>query len=148
MKLIVPYANDISDPAVHACVRLSLTRYRDYTEWVRLNEPNSYALLWQRLWDEGEPFIVIEHDVIAWPGAIEHVWTCERPFCGFEGNLQCVKLMPSTREWPIPDWVPWYKFDGQLLPAMAELGIEYHDHCSAFSLPPVTNLNRYVLEKL
>lgn len=141
MRIVVPYANDKSDPCVHEAVKLNLALLQLEAEWVRMHEPNDYALLIARLWDEGDPFLIVEHDVILWRGAAEQVWECEHPFCGYDGSLQCTKVEPARLgTCPIDSGTSWYHVDGQMLRRLRARGFDFHDHCP--SSPAVINLNR------
>src|SRR5437773_683378 len=44
---------------------------------------DGYYLLMKELWEAKEPFIINEHDVIAWPGAIGQLVMCSNPWCTF-----------------------------------------------------------------
>lgn len=135
MKVIVPYANNISDPEIHYVVRLNLDILGIDAEWVRLDEPNSYALLVNRLWDEGAPFVIVEHDVIPWRGAVEELWECEHPNCTYDGTLQTAKITPDG-PCPVDPRSVWFHVDVQMWGWRRP-----HEHCPA--RPPVTNLNRH-----
>lgn len=57
----------------------------------------AYAALLTRLWQAGEPFCLLEHDVVPYPGAIGALFLCPEPWCGYEyagvaqGGLGCVR---------------------------------------------------------
>lgn len=140
MKIIVPYNNDVSDPEVHYCVKLNLRLLGKEAEWIKMYEPNSYALLINRLWNEGEPFIILEHDVIVWRGAMEHIWECKNPICGFDGTMQCTKIIPSG-ECPVDPNTYWMYVDKAILDGFYfGRNITYCDHI--FSTAPIINLNK------
>jgi hypothetical protein len=44
---------------------------------------DAYFNLWKELWDKGERFVLIEGDILPWPGAIQQVWDCPENWCGF-----------------------------------------------------------------
>ena len=143
MKIIVPYANNVSDPEIHYCVKLNFELLGIDPEWIRMDEPNSYSLLINRLWQENEKFIIVEHDVIPWRGAIESIWDCPEPFCGYDGTLQCAKIIPQG-ECPVNPRTGWPMMDAELHRNLYSRGIPFHDHVflTGEMKIPVTNLNR------
>lgn len=45
--------------------------------------PWGYLEHLQSRWDEGLGFINLEHDVVPWPGAVQSLMACPRPWCFF-----------------------------------------------------------------
>jgi hypothetical protein len=47
----------------------------------------------QARWDEGRPFVNMEHDIVPWPGAISEMWECDGQWCfyGYLPEVDCVK---------------------------------------------------------
>lgn len=43
----------------------------------------AYGRILHEFWQDGEPFINIEHDMAPWPGAIQALRSCELEFCLF-----------------------------------------------------------------
>jgi hypothetical protein len=41
-----------------------------------------YGLL-SGLWAEGRTFVIVEHDIIVWPGAVRALLACEEPWCAY-----------------------------------------------------------------
>lgn len=62
-------------------------------ELVIADNDYTYGRTLKRLWEEGERFINIEHDIVPWPGACEHIWQCTLGHCvypypiGYSGKL-------------------------------------------------------------
>lgn len=137
MRVVVPYANDLSDPEIHYCVRLNFDLLGIEPEWVKMTEPNSYALLINELWHEG-PFVIVEHDVIVWRGAIESVWECDKPLCGYDGTLCCTKINPFGF-CPVDSRTGWNFIDKTIFDFYHRHQIPFHDHGSK---APIVNLNR------
>jgi hypothetical protein len=90
-----PYLHQHPTPAVTALRADGVDPEIRYTSgevgyWELLNE----------FWSAGDPFILVEHDVLVWPGAIDILAACTFDFCGFpyliEGrpiiSLGCIKL--------------------------------------------------------
>lgn len=150
-RVIVPFANDVSDPAILAATKLNLEMQGIKPRFERMNgtltSMFTYDNLIRRLWEEGEPFILVEHDILPWPGAVQQLWTCERPWCGFEYfifgemrvQLGCVKFEPA-RLGPVPlpddEVMAWPGMDWAIIAALARRGESGHLHT-----PPVTHLN-------
>lgn len=149
-NIIVPFANDKSDPGVLAATRLNLTMQGLKPRYERLNDTldslYSYDRLFRKLWADGEPFIIVEHDILPWPGALQQMWLCDKPWCGFEyicfGELRvqlgCVKFDPS-RLGPVPlpeELTVWQLLDWKIITTLASRGETGHLH-----EPAVSHLN-------
>jgi hypothetical protein len=102
-----------------------------------------------RLWREGEGFVLVEHDVVPWPGAVRGLAECSYGWCahaypwdddGLVTSLGCVKFgYQVLQRFPaLPDaWagVPWRDVDGHLLHALSRAYmVTVHEH-----LPPVAH---------
>lgn len=77
MKLICPFT-DLQEETEQALAEYP-TQYVDVSGSVE-----DYFWLYYRLWKEGEPFMVVEHDHRPWPGALKELWDCPEEFCAFE----------------------------------------------------------------
>lgn len=90
-------------------------------------------------WERGEPFIVVEHDICPWPGAIGALIDCSHSWCGFPTvrwetpavGMACVKITPEG-EPPQPS--DWQQVDGHTIARLSELYAEQHMHS-----PPVAH---------
>jgi hypothetical protein len=107
--------------------------------------PTAYGKLLTALWDSGEPFVIVEWDILPWPGAITELAACSEPWCGFpyptigEGSIiasmGCTKLTPAG---PAPtEWrsTAWPTLDCTVGLVLAELHGGMHLHG-----PPVAHL--------
>lgn len=47
----------------------------------------AYYELMARLWQQGRPFVLIEQDIVVWPGAVAALEACPEPVCGFAYEL-------------------------------------------------------------
>lgn len=65
--------------------RIALIGYR-YTP-VKTEGVYGYCEYFQTRWKEGKTFLNIEQDIVVWPGAIQALWTCPRPWCGYDFHL-------------------------------------------------------------
>jgi hypothetical protein len=145
-NVVVPYANDRSDATVHRSMRLNLEMQGLAPRYESLDGLYAYDDLFRRLWAEGEPFILVEHDVLPWPGAVQQLWACDRPWCAFEyfmlGELRvalgCTKFDPS-RLGPCPlagDPKPWNRMDWAVIDTLTTRRESAHLH-----EPAVSHLN-------
>lgn len=136
--VVVPYANAETDPDVHAAVRLNLLMQAIEPVYVPLVGETDYDALIRRLWAAGRPFILVEHDVLPWPGAVQALWTCDRPWCAFEyfmlGELRvalgCTKFDPS-RLGPVPlppEPVGWRTMDWHITDTLTTRRESAHLH--------------------
>ena len=117
----------------------------------------SYTRLLGRLWASGEPFAVVEHDIVPHPGALAELLACPRPWCSFSyqlggtihAGLGCARFSAELLA-EIPDAVErtwrestdvhpagfWCSLDDRLSRALYAAGARKHVHG-----PPVTHLN-------
>lgn len=118
--------------------------------------PEAYAGILAALWQDGQEFINLEHDVAPWPGALTDLWSCPNPFCYYrypswpQGRLTvgigCMKFGQAVLD-KIPhsweDWgnIPWWDLDGALVSDILEAGFERHEHS-----PPVAHVRRQMGE--
>ena len=85
-----------------------------------LEDSCDYGQLLASLWAAGEGFILLEADVVPWPGALADLWACRAPWCGrlypvapsgpADGGLGCVAFKDVlVREFPrLPErWDGW-----------------------------------------
>lgn len=84
------------------------------------------------MWSRGEGFVVIEHDVVPWPGAMEAWASCEHPWCTYRypfapgkirNALGCVRFSDElVRAHPdLPEqWqgAHWNEMDGRVYRAV------------------------------
>lgn len=149
-RIVVPFTNDRSDPLVHKAMRLNLEMQGLRPQYERLDgtldAEYAYDRLFRRLWAEGQPFVIVEHDILPWPGAVQAIWTCDRPWCGYQYlifgqmrvQLGCVKFDPARLgDCPLPD-IPmaWHSLDWAVIQSMASRGESGHLH-----EPAVSHLN-------
>lgn len=142
MKVIVPYTT------LHPTTRQVLDSYNLDVDYVPMLGDSGYRALLANLWAALEPVIIVEQDILPWPGAIEELCACpcqwgtySYPYQGGIGiahMLGCAKLttglmaaLPNV--WDNP--APWYDLDRILFFAARDIGIEPHLH-----RPPVIHL--------
>ena len=130
--IYVPYANDESEPSVLEVVELNLNVLGFLPRMVKMQHQYSYGEFLNHLsYTETGPFIIVEHDCIPWPGAIQQILGCPEPNCSYGGTLQCAKITPTGHNL-VPEKTIWGHCDARLWE-----GITAHMH-----LPEVSNINR------
>jgi len=98
----------------------------------------AYGDWFSQLWDAGEPFITVEHDIVPWPGAVDALDACPEPWCTHRfpngSNLMISfgigKYTPTGRA---PDSWSGVRdgrmLDGEVLPYLLKtLGLKPHVH--------------------
>ena len=147
-NVVVPYVNKNS--TVFRTMRLNLTMQGITPRYERLDNKLSsdyaYDRLFRELWDKEEPFIIVEHDIFPWPGAIQQIWECEEPWCGYQyyvhgglhSYLGCVKFNPKELgDCPLPsDKLHWAEIDMKVINELVNRGRDGHLH-----EPAVSHLN-------
>lgn len=130
---------------------------------------NSWAYLdyMSLIWDRGEDFINMEHDIVPWPGAVHSLVKCDAPWCFF-GYLHNVSFYGDHQNSPVfgltrfrsefiasmPDvWKlmrvvyrdhpqPWRYLDIHMAKYARYKGWRPHQHW-----PPVLNANPKILDR-
>jgi len=111
-NIILPYAESSGTTAVLDAVKVNLAMQAIIPRIVKLEGIYSYDILFRELWTIGAPFILVEHDIIPWPGALAQLWTCPEAWCGFtysiygefRSYLGCTKFEPARLgDCPLPE---------------------------------------------
>jgi len=141
--VIVPYHNTHTTTAILDAVKLNLGVQGLRPRMVKLERDFSYDQLFRGLWAEGKPFIIVEHDIIPWPGAVQQLWACPEPWCGFpyhvfgelRSYLGCTKIDPTRLgECPMPeDLLSWQTMDSKIEETLVKRGFCGHLHSPAVS---------------
>lgn len=117
-----------------------------------------YTRLLSRLWREGEGFVLLEHDIAPWFGAIHQLWDCEWQWCMFEypklggrltSGLGCAKfsdeLVAGHPEFA-EHWcgVSWHSLDGAVSTSIRQA--LHREHPERYPLcthaPPLAHARR------
>lgn len=145
MKVIVPF----SSGKLQETVVKVLNSYRLPVRYELLVDALDYSRLLRQMWREGETFVIVEQDILPWPGAIEELFYCPGQWCscsypyggapGIYHMLGCTKissqLMLNTPHlWDTP--VHWSQCDVHLRDGALSMGQEPHPH-----RPPAIHLN-------
>jgi hypothetical protein len=70
IPVVVPFSN------LHPVTKAVLDSYKLPVCYVPLEDDDAYRRLLQRLWHEGQSVILIEQDIVCWPGALEELAGC------------------------------------------------------------------------
>lgn len=131
----------------------------------RVDEGAAYWRLMRELWQEGQEFFIVEHDVLVWFGGIRELSECEHKWCTlptvcrgklFSTSFGCVRFSEQVIAENPGFWedIPttWWHLDGAFADKMGWPYIRPHVHW-----PPATHLNevqwpdevsvRYTLER-
>lgn len=143
-NIVMPFTE--SSPSILEIAKLNLATQGFHPRLIRMERDFSYDLLFRKLWEAGRPFILVEHDILPWPGALVELWNCPQPWCGFQyyvfGELRsylgCTKFNPGVLgECPLEgDLLEWQKIDKAIQRKLLTRGQNGHIHG-----PPVTHLN-------
>lgn len=117
----------------------------------------SYTRLLACLWAAGEPFCVVEHDIVPHPGALAKLAACPQPWCaypyaymgGMHAGLGCTRFSAALLA-AVPDAVErtwaestdvhpagfWCALDDRLARVLRRAGFTQHVH-----FPAVRHLN-------
>jgi hypothetical protein len=154
MKIVCPYTR------LQWATELTLRIEEVNTRFVYTgNSDTAYYDLVRELWSQGETFIVVEHDIVIWPGALRVTWECPHPLCVYYApgpvgviGLGCVKYgkdlissFPSHLDNIDPSQRSWRMLDKSLTWDLINKGISFHNH-----EPMVSHLNpdRYFFEMI
>lgn len=144
-KVFVPYTE------LNPWTKAVLDSYDLRLLYVRVRSMGyTYRSLLEQLWKESEePFIIIEQDILPWPGAIEELWQCPCQWgtysykyqggIGIAHMLGIAKITPELIKQTPGIWddeTPWHELDKKLAFAARAKGIEPHLH-----RPPVIHLS-------
>jgi|WetSurMetagenome_2_1015567.scaffolds.fasta_scaffold988389_1 hypothetical protein len=145
MRIIVPYAN------LESATRLAILGDGYKPELLELDANEGYWKLLLGLWLARKSFIIIEQDVVVFPGAIKDMADCKHSWCArpymLNGKLRpalgCTKF---TKEiiYKFPDLLEhipegkrhWSGLDTRLIKLLEDKGFKCHIH-----RPAVTHLN-------
>ncbi len=129
-------------------VQIALFHERCAASYVMMQNSDDYYKLLKERWAKGEQFVINEHDIIPWPGAIAQLEECSQPWCTFpyrsaagwlKNGLGLVKFdparLPNIFVEPF-EITHWRNLDMQVARRLEKHGLAAHTHS-----PPVTNLN-------
>jgi len=120
---------------------------------VMMNDYHHYARLFTEQWQSGRGFILVEHDIVPWPGALKQLDACQQECCAFEYpnnpiieeprsgwcmSLGCIKFASSLLQ-RVPHDITWQnrgwdELDGSVF-ATLQGKVDIHVH-----YPPVAHV--------
>jgi hypothetical protein len=145
VRVIVPFAGELNPVVRDVLEDQAIVDFR------RLTSDFDYHNLLRSIWIIREPVILIEHDVLPWPGALAELAQCSCAWgansyklhggIGIYHGFGCTKLTPELMA-AVPDiWecdpIHWSLLDQRLWFAAREKGYEPHPH-----RPPVIHLSK------
>jgi hypothetical protein len=118
--------------------------------YVEMQRPEDYWTLMYDLWENRQDAVIVEHDILPWPGAIEELFACPCNWCSFTYKMKggygihhafgCTKFggefmnqLPDI--WTKLDQTNWNTLDAQLCELAKLEGLTPHPH-----RPPVIHL--------
>lgn len=78
MNVVLPWTQD--HPEVYKALRAAVKSFRN--PYVGRSDRDYFWTL-SELWEGGEPFVIVEHDVIVRPNSINELEQCPWPWCAF-----------------------------------------------------------------
>jgi hypothetical protein len=105
-----------------------------------MNDHFHYGRLVTETWQAGQGFILVEHDVVPWPGALAELEACAEECCAFEYpagsswcmSLGCIKFstslvasLPYGNEWQNRGWD---ELDGAVFATLQDAQVQVHIH--------------------
>jgi len=124
---------------------------------VQMSDPQHYGRLVKQMWEIGNGFVLVEDDVVPWPGAIKAMLECDRDWCAYEFprtfvqyepragwclGLGCVrfshKLVRRYGMEALDGSQRWDEVDGAVLGTLSNGGEVCHCHT-----PPVAHLKAH-----
>lgn len=153
MRVICPHAGPI---AVEVSRGLNATGRAWATADVSASD-TAYTLLLQELWEQGETFAIVEHDIVIRPDTLDAFEDCDQPWCSYTypfrdthiAGLGCTRfraeLLAAHPDAVAKTWREttavhpagnWCNLDQRLTNALVAAGATRHLHG-----PPVGHLN-------
>jgi hypothetical protein len=131
-KIICPYTKEFINPATKAIVEKAGGKFVEMTDW------DSYWKLFCDLWEKGEGFVLIEHDVVPAKNALQELANCKHDWCscplptGGSSALGCCKvsteaIKATPKLWDDMPLRHWMYCDNWLNERLQQL-YTIHDH--------------------
>ena len=142
MRVVVPYYSEDS-PEFIAC-KLNLISQGIDARYVNVSgDVYNYDKLFRELWNAGKTFIIVESDIIPWPGALQQLWECECIWGAYSyfvfGQLRvqfgCTKFNPKELgELPLSETaIHWSRLDWEVISTLSKRWHAGHLHNPAVS---------------
>ena len=143
-KTIVPYTK------LHPLVKEVILQSAYKPQFIQMTDDDAYWRMFCDIWEKRTPVLIIEHDIIPWPGAVQEIINCPCHWCsntykmrgGFGINHAFgftkfdEKFMEDLPDvWTQVESTNWKHLDAQLCEIAKREGLTPHPH-----RPPVTHL--------
>jgi hypothetical protein len=128
-------------PACSATLALTMEGLTVTEYVIRPHDPYHYGSILTSIWQRGHGFVLIEGDVVPWPGAIKELVQCKHDWCCFEypttldsrcNGLGCMKFsgkmvrhIPFNSLWQT---TAWDSLDGIVHETLELAGENVHTH--------------------
>jgi hypothetical protein len=131
------YVAGIDDPDCPAHLTLAAEGLPHETVLLGRDRPTAYSEWFRARWKEGTGFILVEHDIAPWPGAVRQLANCGRDWCAFPYPwciaLGLVKFSGEfTRQFPGVGRViagePWQGLDMKIIGFLQDIDQDVHVH--------------------
>lgn len=138
MKVVVPYVD------LHPLTLAALQRYAPDADLADIGK--AYDAFWRflaQLWDEGEGFLLVEHDIEIHAEVIPQLEGCPESWCVFPfpgaggallyGSLGCTRFSTELIA-KVPNLMKdlcvrdWRRLDSEITPALERAGCTRHYH--------------------
>lgn len=101
-----------------------------------MHEGTDYGAFVQEYWRLGAAMMIVEHDIVPWPGAVAKMADCPLPWCGHKyplggrgylgGSLGCVRFsaeLTGQNHHLADEWhtIDWRVLDGYIEQAVREV---------------------------
>lgn len=127
----------VASPVVNCSARRALEAEGVDHDEVEVVGLYGYGELFTDLWDAGEDFVLVEWDVIPWPGAVAALLACKEEWCAHRfplhrGNLAFAfglnKFKPKGPSSPKWAETAWNLLDGEVVPVLNQRYGAHHIH--------------------
>jgi hypothetical protein len=159
MKIVVPCIEVRSETARALIEHAESKPGHEVTFWPVDSSDEAYWEMYDRLWSEGETFMVVEHDIVIHADVIPQFERCPEPYCAFSYpyleipggwyGLGCARFRDTVIR-AFPEAIQnvasisnhahpprhWCSLDAFIQWELRRLGTPLHQH-----LPPVGHLN-------
>lgn len=147
MKVVIPALREDCPAA------LALWKEGIPYEVVLMEDEYSYSRFLCLLWEEARDFILLEHDIVPWPGALTALEECPFGWCSYRYPLAPFTLRPALGCIKVLGWIQlahpelpdayrwagriWTQMDGAVCPALESIIGPTHIHN-----PPVAHVKK------
>lgn len=81
VNLFVPYVK------VYPTTFIALIGFNYQPSLTSVDDDYSYQKFFEERWKEGKTFVLVEQDIVVWPGAVKKIWDCPENLCAYDAHL-------------------------------------------------------------